>query len=150
MRNFAIAIALTMTMLAAGAQAQAQTQSQRQSTRVQQQYYVQPPTQLTPKLGVTGSIIAHWGFKISTVEPHSAAARMGLERGDVIKFINHKPIDCLHAFKEALRSAASYNNGHLRLTVDNVRARLGLSHQRIVVVRGSLFAETPVVYSTRH
>jgi len=148
MRNFAIAIVLIMTMMAAGTQAQAQSQGQ--STRAQQQYYVQPPVQVTPKLGVTGSIIAHWGFKISSVEPHSAAARMGLERGDVIKFINHKRIDCLQTFKNALQNAASYNNGHLRLTVDNVRARLGQSHQRIVTVNGSLFPSTPVVYSTRH
>ena len=147
MRNFAIAIALTMTMLAVSSETQAQ--SHRHSTRVQQQYVVQPP-QVTPKLGVTGTIVANWGFKISSVQPYSAAARMGLERGDVIKFINHERIDCLHAFKNAIRKAANYNNGYLRLTVDNVRARHGLSHQRIVIVKGSLFAATPVVYSTRH
>ena len=148
MKNFAIAIALTMTMLAAGAETQAQ--SQRQSTRVQQQLYVQPPVQVTPKLGVTGSIVAHWGFKISSVEPYSAAARMGLERGDVIKSINHQRIDCLQSFKNAIRNAANYNNGHLKLKVDNVRARIGLSHQRIVTVKGNLFAATPVVYATSH
>ncbi len=148
MKNFAIAIALTMTMLAAGAETQAQ--SQRQSTRVQQQLYVQPPVQVTPKLGVTGSIVAHWGFKISSVEPYSAAARMGLERGDVIKSINHQRIDCLQSFKNAIRNAANYNNGHLKLKVDNVRARIGLSHQRIVIVNGNLFAATPVVYATSH
>ena len=148
MKNFAIAIALTMTMLAAGAETQAQ--SKRQSTRVQQQLYVQPPVQVTPKLGVTGSIVAHWGFKISSVEPYSAAARMGLERGDVIKSINHQRIDCLQSFKNAIRNAANYNNGHLKLKVDNVRARIGLSHQRIVIVNGNLFAATPVVYATSH
>jgi S1-C subfamily serine protease len=148
MKNLAIAIALTMTMLAASSETQAQ--SQRQSTRVQQQLYVQPPVQVTPKLGVTGHIVAHWGFKIKSVEPYSAAARMGLERGDVIKMINHKQIDCLHAFKAALQQAATYNGGNLLLKVDNVRARLGLSHQRIVMVNGNLFAATPVVYATSH
>lgn len=146
MKNYAIAIALTMTMLAAGAETQAQSNSQ--NTRVQQQQLVvQPPTQVTPQLGVTGTIVPNWGFKVSTVQLHSAAARMGLERGDVIKFIGHQRIDCLQALKDALQHAASYNNGRLRLTVDNVRARQGLSHQRIVIVKGSLFAATPNVYT---
>jgi len=145
MKDFLIAIALTMTMLAAGAE----TQAQSHSTRVQQ-HYIQPPAQMTPNLGVTGTVVSNWGFKISTVQPYSAAARMGLERGDVIKSINHQHIDCLSSFKRALRDAAGYNNGHLKLKVDNVRARIGLSHQRIVIVNGSLFAATRVVYSAHH
>ena len=147
MKNFAIAIALTMTMLAATAETQAQSNGQNTPVLQQQQLVVQPPAQVTPQLGVTGTIIPNWGFEVSTVQLNSVAARMGLERGDVIQFIGHQRIDCLQALKNALQHAASYNNGHLRLTVDNVRARQGLSHQRIVIVKGSLFAATPNVYT---
>ena len=98
-----------------------------------------PPQHSTPKLGVSGHARSGWGYIIDYVRHGSTAARMGLERGDVIKFVNDHRINSGYDLKKALRVAANHYNGRLTIVVDNVRARHGQSNRRIVTVRGNLY-----------
>lgn len=97
------------------------------------------PQNTTPKLGVSGHAYSGWGYMIDYVKHGSTAARMGLERGDVIKFVNDQRINSGYDLKNALRVAGNHYDGRLTIVVDNVRARQGQSHRRIVTVRGNLY-----------
>ena len=84
-----------------------------------------PPTSApqTPHLGVVGSVVRGWGFRIHQVLPHSAAARMKLEPGDVILNINGHQVDSLETIARALRYSQNGLGGRGLLRIDNVRAR---------------------------
>ncbi len=47
------------------------------------------------------------GVVITSVEPASAAEAAGLERGDVIQEINHKPVSNLQEYRQAIASAGN-------------------------------------------
>jgi len=47
------------------------------------------------------------GVVVTSVDPNSAAADGGLERGDVIEEINHMPITNLEQFRAAVRGAST-------------------------------------------
>lgn len=45
------------------------------------------------------------GVVVETVDPSSAAAAVGLQRGDVIQEVNHKPVHSITEYKDALAAA---------------------------------------------
>ena len=45
------------------------------------------------------------GVVVETVDPSSAAAAVGLQRGDVIQEVNHKPVHSISEYKDALAAA---------------------------------------------
>jgi serine protease Do len=47
------------------------------------------------------------GVIITRVDPASAAAETGLQRGDVIQEVNRKPINSVEQFRAAVRGAAN-------------------------------------------
>ncbi len=71
----------------------------------------------TPKLGFYGYIVPHRGMVITRVMPGSEAARIGLERGDVILSINGQQLCHNGDYERALRRSS----GHLDLRVRDVR-----------------------------
>ena len=84
-----------------------------------------PPTPApqTPHLGVAGTMVRGWGFQIQQVLPHSAAARMNLEPGDVILNINGRRVDSAETIACAIRYSQNELGGRGLLRIDNVRAR---------------------------
>jgi serine protease Do len=47
------------------------------------------------------------GVVITRVDPDSAAAETGLQRGDVIQEVNRKPVNSVEQFRAAVRGAAN-------------------------------------------
>jgi serine protease Do len=47
------------------------------------------------------------GVVITRVDPDSAAAETGLERGDVIQEVNRKPVNNVEQFRSAVRGATN-------------------------------------------
>jgi len=82
---------------------------------------------LTPELAAHFSLRNRNGVLIRTVEPHSPAARAGLQRGDVMLSLNGRP---LHSAEEYLQREREYNSG------DTLRLRVmrGQEEKEVVVV----------------
>jgi serine protease Do len=47
------------------------------------------------------------GVVVTRVDPDSTAAETGLDRGDVIQEVNHKPVNNVEQFRAAVRAAAN-------------------------------------------
>ena len=47
------------------------------------------------------------GVVVTSVDPNSTAAESGLTRGDVIQEVNHKPVNNVEQFRDAIRSAGN-------------------------------------------
>ena len=98
------------------------------------------PNNRRPRLGVSGQM-TNRGYRISYVKPYSTAARMGLEKGDVIVRVNdvflRSSAELVTALDEAANS--SYYRGKVSLKVENIRWHQRLSDQRFVKVNGNLY-----------
>lgn len=93
-----------------------------------------PPVRLGASVFPSGN-----GLEVDTVQPGSAAARLGLESGDRILEVNGRPVRSPSELQQSLRDAVSWHNGHIRVLVENIRGRLGIPGERLYVnVRTSL------------
>lgn len=54
----------------------------------------------TPRLGFMGHMQRNWGMVVDSVNSGSTAARMGLERGDMIVRINGRQINSDRSYQE--------------------------------------------------
>ena len=77
------------------------------------------PNGSTPRgyLGVMATMMYGSGLRIDSVNPGSAAERMGLETGDVILGVNGTAVRSIDQFQQNL----GQSGGHVNLTVRNVR-----------------------------
>ena len=91
-----------------------------------------------PQLGVRG-FATQSGYNITHVVPGSVAAKMGLERGDVIKRVNRSRPRSTQDLIRALDVAVGSYRGSLDMTVENIRWKTGRSTQRFVRVQGNLY-----------
>lgn len=87
-----------------------------------------------PRLGFMGEMIHGYGMRVLSTNYGSPAQLAGLERGDVIFYINGRRILCQYDYSAALQDAAMYRGGYVSLTVRNVRFDMGLSYQEFVNV----------------
>ena len=76
-----------------------------------------------PQLGVAGELVRGWGVKIVEVIPGSVAARMQLERGDVILNINGRCVSSIRSIEQQLLRSAGEFGGQGIIKIDNVRGR---------------------------
>ena len=76
-----------------------------------------------PQLGVVGEVVRGWGFKIVDVIPGTAAARMQLERGDVILKINGQCVSSVNSIEQQLLRSVGEFSGQGVIKIDNVRGR---------------------------
>ncbi len=76
-----------------------------------------------PQLGVAGELVPGWGFRVTHVLPGSAAARMQLERGDVILNINGRCVSSIRSIEQQLLRSAGEFEGQGIIKIDNVRGR---------------------------
>lgn len=94
-----------------------------------QEKYVVPHQQVLPDNN--GPILGVQSFRtgnsleVTGVAPYSAAARLGLERGDRILEINGRQVRNQYELTSSLRDAIYRYNGRVRVLIDNVRARSG-------------------------
>lgn len=65
------------------------------------------------------------GLEVTQVYSNTPASRLGLEAGDRIVEVNGQQIRSVADLQHSLRSASDYNNGQIRVLIDNVRARQG-------------------------
>lgn len=86
-----------------------------------------------PQMGFDGHIHHRRGMFIDSVRPGTPAARMGLERGDIITIINHTIIDCEEAYRSALNEAVQNHHGDIAMKVRDGRSG------KIVARTGNLF-----------
>jgi predicted metalloprotease with PDZ domain len=56
-----------------------------------------------PQLGIQGQLVRRVGLELICVDPCGAAARAGLEEGDVLLEVNGRPIRCHNDLSDALR-----------------------------------------------
>lgn len=124
----AIIVLASLSAQQANAQqkARVQVQVQRPDQRVQvmpdNRIRVAPPSEIccTPKLGFSGTIVCN-GIRVDHVNRWSPAGEMGLEPGDVIMRVNGRNFRSHAEFQQLLRDTLAYRNGHLDLTVKNIR-----------------------------
>lgn len=81
-----------------------------------------PVNPFTPRLGIMGHIQYGRGMVVDSVNHGTVAARLGLERGDMIVRINDRQINNDRGYQEALWSAARYLDGYVDLVVVDVRS----------------------------
>lgn len=93
-------------------------------------------------LGVYGTMVDGWGFKISAVATGSAAARMKIEPGDVIVKINGTSVTSVNSIQQQLRRSIESNGGTGTILIDNVRSRVKTSCQHSGSVRTCLRFQT--------
>ena len=89
------------------------------------------PDREPPRLGFEGRIV-NGGLRIERVFLNTLADDAGLERGDVIREVNGVRIGSMYDYQQALLDAQDFNNGRVRLLIDNVRWHRGESSQRWV------------------
>jgi S1-C subfamily serine protease len=75
----------------------------------------------TPTLGFYGNLIPGYGLQVVSVQPHSHAAHVGLESGDVIRSVNGVQIYSQSQYQQLLSQAVQYNHGHVDMVVYNSR-----------------------------
>lgn len=124
-----VAVAVFGSLAALAAPASAQQVRYRPYVQPRVNPHVQPAS---PRLGFYGQMQYGWGMQVVSVTPGSLAGRNGLESGDVIVEINGRSIRCDADYHGALSDAA-YQGGHVRLLVDNVRARNGFGQRYVYV-----------------
>ena len=93
-----------------------------------------------PQLGVAGELVRGWGFKIVEVIPGSVAARMQLERGDVILNINGQCVSSISSIEQQLSRSAGEFGGQGVIKIDNIRGRTrcGTSSKRFLWLKFQL------------
>lgn len=89
------------------------------------------PSRPAPRLGFDGRM-TYDGLRVERVHFGTDAYDIGLERGDVIHEVNGRHIDSMVDYQEALLDAVDFNNGRVRLRIENVRWHTGESSQRWV------------------
>ena len=77
-----------------------------------------------PTLGIM-AVGTSEGLEVTEVFGNTPATRLGLEAGDRIAQVNGQQIRSIADLQYALRAASDNNNGHIRVLVDNIRARQG-------------------------
>lgn len=76
----------------------------------------------TPRLGIMGHMQFNRGMRVDSVNPGTTAARMGLERGDLIVEINNRQVNSDRSYHESLWSAVRFQQGFVDVTVLDVRS----------------------------
>lgn len=71
----------------------------------------------TPRLGIMGHFRAGRGMVVNSVNPKTFAARIGLERGDVIVRINDRQINSERVYDESLWTAVRFLDGYVDLVI---------------------------------
>ena len=139
MKRFAMMTMIAFSTLFTVTASPQTTIAERPVSTVQRAEVVVAPTR-RPRLGVSGRM-TNRGYRISYVKPYSVAARMGLEKGDVIVRVNDVFLRSSSELVATLDEAANshYYRGEVSLKVDNIRWHQHLSHQRYVNVNGNLY-----------
>jgi hypothetical protein len=73
-----------------------------------------------PKFGFSSSTIEGYGERVLSVRPYGRAARLGLERGDIILTLNGYPLTYRGAWNNALADAVA-DGGFVQLRIRDVR-----------------------------
>jgi hypothetical protein len=80
----------------------------------------EPQFHYLPKFGFSSYNIPGIGERVTFVEWHGLAARLGLERGDTVLAVNNFPLTYHGAWRDALREAL-YDGGWIQLAIWDVR-----------------------------
>jgi len=90
------------------------------SAAPQQALLLQPPQygpQFLPKFGFRSYTLAGVGEVVTYVRPGSLAWKMGVQRGDIFRSLNHFELTYHGAWNDALRSALINDGGYVHLHI---------------------------------